>query len=340
MNHYSSYFKARKLNGAQKSAVLFLCLGEERGGALMQQLDVKEIRQISNAISTMGEVQAEIVEEIMQEFGEKVSEYGSIVGSVEAARGLLKEFLPEERVSEILGEIEDSKRSTVWEDLSAMNEKSLADIIRPEHNQTVALILSRIRPETAAKILPLLGAERAAELIQRMLAINNLSLETLQNVEDSIRKDILSKSGNNATALIEKQIVSVFNKLDEDMFNSVARELQQREPERFRSLKQQMFVFDDLAKLEANILSKVMREAGGNTLPLALRGAKKGVRDVFLAALPSRSRDMLADEMATMGGVRSRDAKAAQTELVEVALRLAAEGEIELPSDEEEEMLN
>ena len=224
MNHYSSYFKARKLNGAQKSAVLFLCLGEERGGALMQQLDVKEIRQISNAISTMGEVQAEIVEEIMQEFGEKVSEYGSIVGSVEAARGLLKEFLPEERVSEILGEIEDSKRSTVWEDLSAMNEKSLADIIRPEHNQTVALILSRIRPETAAKVLPLLGAERAAELIQRMLAINNLSLETLQNVEDSIRKDILSKSGNNATALIEKQIVSVFNKLDEDMFNSVARE--------------------------------------------------------------------------------------------------------------------
>ena len=92
------------MSGAQKSAILFLCLGEERGGAIMQQLDVGEIRQITAAISNMGEVDAGIVEEIIAEFDQKVNHTGSVVGSIEAARGLLKEFLPEDRVAEIIRE--------------------------------------------------------------------------------------------------------------------------------------------------------------------------------------------------------------------------------------------
>ena len=339
MNQYTSFTRSKTLSGAQKSAILFLCLGEERGGALMQKLDVGEIQRITNAITSMGEVEAHVVEEIMSEFGEKVSDCGSVTGSVDTARGILNAFLPEDRVAEILSEIESTSTGNVWKDLSEMDETALADVIRPEHNQTVAVILSKISSAAAAKVLPLLGNDRAADLIQRMIELRDIPRETLTNVEESIRGEILANSGNNSAALIEKQLVAVFNKLDDNVFQNLSSILDRAVPEQFRALKQRMFVFDDLAKLTPNALAKVMRDASGNNLPLALRGAKKDIRTVFLEALPSRSRDMLTEEMASMGAVRSKDARAAQAELVETALRLAAENEIELPQDEEEDML-
>ncbi|MBM1558186.1 flagellar motor switch protein FliG [Sulfitobacter mediterraneus] len=326
------------MSGAQKSAILFLCLGEERGGALMQKLDVPEIRQITTAISTMGEVDASVVEEIMVEFGQKVSQIGGVVGSIEAARGLLKEFLPEERVTEILQEIDGNNTDNVWRDLSELDEKQLVEFLRKEHNQTVAVILSRIRPDAAAKVLPLLGADRATDLIERMMEMDNLPNDTIMNIENTLRDDVLSKAGRRAEARVEGQLVSIFNKLDEDLFGNLARELEERQPDQFHAIKQKMFVFDDLMKFDAVTLGKIMREVTGNTLPLALRGAKKEVREHFLESLPSRSRGMLQEEMESMGPVKSKDVKQAQSELVEAALRLVSEGVVEMPDDGEDMM--
>ncbi len=339
MNQFSPFRKQPRLSGAEKSAILFLCLGEERGSQLMQQLDVKEIRKITRAISAMGEVQAEVVEEVMREFGDKMSSYGGITGSVEAARGLLKGFLPEERVAEILEEIEGSSTGDLWGDLSELDEKVLADVLRKEHNQTVAVILSRIRADAAAKVLPLLGQERAADLVERMVAMEELPTEALRSIEESLRREVLAKAGRNAEAETEKQLVSVFNKLDSKVFEGLSRELEKKIPDKFRTIKQKMFVFADLIELKPGPLAKVMREVTGKTLPMALRGAEKELREHFLASLPARSRDMLEDEMRAMGPVRSRDVKQAQSELVEAALRLAGNGEIELPTGDDEEMI-
>lgn len=339
MNQFTPFRKQTRLSGAEKSAILFLCLGEERGGQLMQQLDTREIRKITRAISAMGEVRAEVVEEVMREFGEKMTSYGGITGSVEAARGLLKGFLPEERVAEILEEIEGSSTGDLWGDLSELDDKVLADVLRKEHNQTVAVILSRIRADAAAKVLPLLGQERAAELVERMVAMEELPIEALRSIEESLRREVQTKVGRNAGAETEKQLVSVFNKLDPKVFEGLSRELEKKIPEKFRTIKQKMFVFRDLIEIEAAPLAKVMREVGGKTLPLALRGADRDLREHFLSSLPARSRDMLEEEMRGMGPVKSRDVKQAQSDLVEAALRLSQRGEIELPSDNDEEMI-
>jgi flagellar motor switch protein FliG len=326
------------MSGAQKSAILFLCLGEGRGGALMQELDVAEIRQITTAISNMGEIDAAIVEEILQEFDLKISHQGGVVGSIEAARNLLNEFLPVERVAEILEEIDGNTIDNVWKDLSELDDKELVEFLRKEHNQTVAVILTRIRPEAAAKVLPMLGADRAPDLIERIMAMENLPTDTIQSIENTLREDILAKAGNRAEARIEGQLVSIFNKLDEELFAKISRELEQRRPEQFKTIKQRMFVFDDLMKFKENQLGKIMREVTGNALPLALRGAKKEVREHFLASLPSRSRGMLQDEMSSMGPIKLRDVKDAQSQLVEAALRLVADGSVEL-TDTTEEMM-
>lgn len=340
MNQFASFRRAKRLTGSEKSAILFLCLGEERGSALMQQLDTAEISKITRAISAMGEVQAEIVEEVMREFGQKISGYGGITGSVEAARGLLKGFLPEDRVDEILKEIEGSNTGDVWKDLSQLDEKMLADHLRKEHNQTVAVILSRVSADMVAKVLPLLGEERAVDLVERMVRMEQLPTEAIRAIEESLRHDVLAKAGQNAEAEAEKQMVKVFNKLDGKLFDTLSRGLEEKMPEKLRSIKQKMFVFDDLVKIQPSALAKVMREVTGNNLPLALRGAEKEVREHFLNSMPARSRDMLVDEMKAMGPVKSRDVKAAQSEMVEVALKLADAGDIELPDGDDEDMID
>ncbi|MGV6810852.1 MAG: flagellar motor switch protein FliG [Brevirhabdus sp.] len=339
MNYFVPNRKAPRMTGAQKSAILFLCMGEERGGALMQQLDVSEIQKITQAISNMGEVEAELVEEIMQEFGQKVNAYGGVTGNIDAARGLLKEFLPEERVGEILNEIEGSSTGNVWNELSDLDEKLLAGFLRKEHDQTVAVILSNIRADAAARILPLLGAERSAVLVERMLDASDISSDALKSIEETLRREILAKASNDSGGRVEKQLVSVFNNLDESIFQDLSRELGKSIPDQFQSIKSKMFVFDDLKKLQPNALAKVMREIDAKTLPLALRGAKKEVREHFLSSLPARSRDMLQEEMEALGAVRSSDVKQAQSDVLEAAFRLAGEGEIEMPSDDDEDMI-
>ncbi len=339
MNQFNPIHRTSRLNGAEKSAILFLCLGEERGGALMRRLDEAEIRKITRAISAIGEVQAELVEEVMDEFGQKMASYGGITGSVDAARGLLKGFLPEERVNEILEEIEGSNTGNLWGDLSQLDDKMLAEVLHKEHDQTVAVILSRMRADAVARALPLLGEERAVDIIERILSMEELPTAAIRNLEDSLRSEVLAKAGRNAGADTERKLVSVFNKLDSKLFDTLARELEKKVPDQFRAIKKKMFVFDDLQNLKPALLAKVMREVSGKTLPLALRGADKEVREHFLSSLPARSRDMLQEEMTAMGPVRSRDVKQAQSELVEAALRLAEDGEIELPSDDTEEMI-
>lgn len=335
MNQFATIRRAQRLSGPEKTAILFLCLGEERGSKLMQELKSTEISKITRAITSMGEVQSDVVEEVMREFGQKFSDYGGIIGSVEAARGLLKGFLPEDRINSLLEEIEGGVGDNLWAELSKLDEKMFADYLRKEHNQTVAVILAKVTADAVARVLPLMGEDRTVDIIERMVSIESPPAEAMAAIEESLRREVLAKAGNNAEAEAEKQLVKVFNKLDNKMFEGIAKELEKNIPEKIRSIKQKMFVFDDLSKVPANALAKVMREVSGNTLPLALRGAEKEVRDHFLNALPARSRDMLQDEMKAMGPVKSKDVKKAQSDLVEAAVQLAESGDIELPDDDD-----
>lgn len=340
MNQFATIRRAQRLTGAEKTAILFLCLGEERGSKLMQELSSGEINKITSAITSMGEVQAAVVEEVMREFGQVFADFGGVTGTIEAARGLLKGFLPEEKINAIFDEINGGTNDNLWEDLSKLDEKMLADYLRKEHSQTVAVILTKLTPDSVAKVIPLLGEERSADIVGRMMTIEALPPEAMQAIEDSLRREVMANAGNNTEAEAEKQLVKVFNKLDSKLFEGISRELEQSVPEKLRSIKQKMFVFDDLSKIPANSLAKIMREVSGNVLPLALRGAEKETRDHILNALPARSRDMLQDEMKAMGAVKSKDVKAAQSELVEAAVRMAESGDIELPEEDDgEEML-
>ncbi|MFC2970547.1 flagellar motor switch protein FliG [Acidimangrovimonas pyrenivorans] len=330
----------KKLNGAEKAAILFLCLGEEQGSDLMQRLDDYDIHEITRAISGLGTIPPQVAEQVISEFMDNAGSGGAVVGSMEMAETMLRNFLPDSRVGEIMGEIQGPLVGrNMWENFSALNEQVIANYIKGEHDQTIAAILTKVKPDVAAKVLPLLGHERMLDVIERMIAMDSVPRHVLAQIEETVQHEFMSSARRSSGPDPQQRMADLFNKLDPSLFEKVTEDLETRIPEPFNAIKQKMFTFEDLIRLDANSLARVMRTVEGNTLPLALRGAKKEIRDHFLNALPARSREMLLEEMSSMGPVRGRDVQTAQSALVDGALELAEEEVIRLPLDDDDLIL-
>lgn len=330
----------RKLRGAEKAAILFLCLGEQRGSELMKKLDDVDIQKITRAVSGLGVVPAPLVEEVMTEFSETMANGGSVVGSLTIAENMLRSFLPPEQVTAILKEIRGPlQERDLWSRLGAMNETVIADYLDGEHEQTAAAILSKLPTEIAAKALSRMAPERMQVVVERMIRMKAVPADMMRQIEETLHRDLVASTAQSGAVEMQQRMADLFNKLDRETFDSLSGVLEQRIPADFAVIRQKMFTFDDLMKLDLQSLARVMRGLQGDTLPLALRGASKEVRDQFLGALPARSRDMLLDEMNTMGAVRARDVRAAQSAIVDCARDLAAQEIIRLPMQEDEEEL-
>lgn len=334
MKHESPY---AFLKGVEKTAILFLCLGEERGSALMQNLMEYDIQRITHAMAGLGMISSEIVEQVLDEFMDGVRAGGSIVGSLEMAERMLSGFLPEAKVADIMNEIRGPLAGrTLWENVSSLNEQVIANYLQGEHDQTVAAILTKLKPGVAAKVLPLLGEERMADVAERMIVLESVPRPVLEQLEETLSKEFMASTVYRTQTDSHQRMADLFNKMDSTVFEALSDTLSARAPEVFAAIKQKMFTFDDLAGLDANSLTRLMRSVEGDMLALALRGSRKEVREHFLGALPNRSRTMLLEEMSLMGPVRNRDVQNAQVELVERAMDLARQDVIRLPLEDEE----
>ncbi len=182
------------------------------------------------------------------------------------------------------------------------------------------------------------GPLKERDLWDRFSGINeNVIASYLKGEHVQTAAAILSNVKQASDADNQQHMAELLNKFDRDLFEQISPVLEERVPDAFNAIKQKMFTFDDLVKLDGMSLARVMRGVPGNTLPLALRGASKEVRDYFLEVLPGRSRDMLVDEMANMGPVRGKQVREAQSVMVDYAKELAEEEVIALPSDDEDD---
>src|SRR3984885_13118110 len=182
----------RPLRGPERAAVLMLALGEHYGAKIWGMLDDDELRQISILMSTIGTIDAEQVENLLLEFVGRMSASGSIMGTFEATERLLQQYLPPERVGNIMEEIRGPAGRNMWEKLSNVQEEMLANYLKNEYPQSVALVLSKIGPEHAARVLPILPEELALHVVNRMLRMEAVQKEVLERVEQTLCTEFMS----------------------------------------------------------------------------------------------------------------------------------------------------
>ncbi len=327
--------KVMSLSGPEKAAILILCLGEQRGSEMMKDFEEREIQRITRAMSGLGPINAEVAELVLAEFAGIVSRYTT--NSEDAAKSLLLNFLPEEKVDSIMKEIGSTTREkALWAELGTVDEKAFAEYLENEQDQTIAVIASNLPAEFAARVLPLLG-DRMVDIAERMVQLRDVPDNLIAQIEDALRSDVLDTADNAANAVVSKRMAEVFNFLDETQFETISAKLSGSLPDEFAAIQDRMFTFRDMIKIEGQDLARVMRGVEGNTVPLALKGANDQLREHFLSALPGRSRDMLVGEMEAMGPVRAKDAREAQTHVVDCALRLIEQEVIRLTSDEDDQ---
>src|SRR5438270_4489682 len=316
-----------KISGRKRAAILMLALGEQYGGKIWSMLDDDEVKDLSIAMSTLGTVEADVVEDMLLEFVSRMSASGALMGNFDATERLLQQYLPAERVVGIMDEIRGPAGRNMWEKLSNVQEEVLANYLKNEYPQTIAVVLSKLRPEHAARVLAILPEDFALEVVNRMLKMEAVQKEVIERVEATLRTEFMSNLSQTRRRDAHEVMAEIFNGFDrqtETRFMTALEETNRESAERIKNL---MFTFDDLVKLDTGSAQTLMRHVDKDKLAVALKGAGEPVREFFMSNMSTRAAKMLVDDMQALGPVRLREVDEAQSQLVKLAKDLAAKGE-------------
>jgi flagellar motor switch protein FliG len=335
----STTSKPQELTGPQKAAVMLLILGEEYGKSIWSDLEEEEIRAISRAMAELGTVEAETVERLMVDFVAKLSNAGSVTGSFDRTESLLTKILPKGQVSLIMEEIRGPAGRNMWQKLGNIDALVLANFLKNEYPQTIAVVLTRIRPDHAARVLSRLPDDLSIDVVQRMLRMEPVQKEALDHIEQTLRSEFVSTLAQTSRRDPHEIMAEVFNGFDrqtEARFLSALDITAKDSAKRIRAL---MFTFDDLAKLDAGAIQTLLRQVDKDTLARALKGTTDTMRDLFFAAMSSRASKNLQDDMQSLGPLRLKEVDEAQSKMVNMAKDLADKGEIVISKNNAEDEL-
>ena len=327
------------ISGAQRAAILMMALGEEQCARLFGMMHEDEIKDVSAAMAQLGAVRAEVVERLCADFADGMGSTGHLIGSFESTERLLQKSLPRDRATQIMEEIRGPAGRTMWDKLGNVNEAVLANYLKNEYPQTVAVVLSKVKPEHAANVLTLLPEAFAMEVVMRMLRMESVQKDVLDGVERTLRAEFMSNLARSTRRDSHEMMAEIFNSLDrqaEARFLAALDERNRDAAERIRAL---MFTFEDLQRLSNTAIQVLLRAVERDKLPIALKGASEKLRDLFFKSMSDRAGKILKDDIAGLGPVKLRDVDEAQAAIVATAKELAAQGQIEIAENKEEELI-
>lgn len=316
------------LSNQQKAAVLMLSLDEERSATLFSMMDDEEIKELSVIMASLGKINSNVVEQLLIEFNDRLSNTGSLIGTYESTERLLAKAMDKDRVSVIMEEIRGPAGRTMWDKLGNVNEHVLANYLKNEYPQTIAVILSKIRAEHAAKVIALFPENFAMEIVMRMLRMDSVQKEVLDSLEKTLRKEFMSNLSKSTRRDSHELIADIFNSLDRNTEARFMEALEERNRESADRVKSLMFTFEDLIRIDAQGIQILLRNIDKDKLAIALKGASDTIKELFFNNMSSRAGKIIKEDMDSMGPVRVRDVEEAQQYVVTAAKDLANAGEI------------
>lgn len=320
----------KKYSGPQRAAAVMLALGREHGAPIWEQLSVDEIKELSSSIAQLGRIPSAVMEHLLVQFSGEVASMASLHGSFESTERLLDGVVPEDRLKKIMEEIRGPSGRTMWDKLSNVSEAVLASYLKNEYPQTVAVVLSKLRSDHAARVLAELPPELSVDVIQRMLRMDTVQKEVLSQIEQTLKVEFMSNLSRSQRRDPHESMAEVFNAMDRSTEEAMLIALDQRAPESAERIRALMFTFEDLGTLLPAAVGVIVKQADKRQMALALKAAPDQMKTLFFSCMTERSAKLMRDDMSSMGPVRARDCEEAQNVLVRLAKQLADTGEIML----------
>lgn len=329
----------RTLSGTEKAAILILSLGEEYAARVFSHMNDEEIKEMSQVMANLGNVSSNLVEKLFVEFVEQMSSTGALVGTLESTERLLMKVLDKTRVDTIMEDIRGPAGRTMWDKLANVNEVVLANFLKNEYPQTVAVVVSKIKPDHAARVLSQLPESFAMEVVMRMLRMESVQKDVLDDIERTLRNEFMSNLARTNRRDPHEAMAEIFNNLDRSSESRFIASLEERNRDSAEKIKSLMFTFEDLQKLDSKAIQAVLRGVDKSKLPIALKGASDALKDLFFGNMSERAGKLLKEDIAAMGPTRLRDVEEAQATIVNTAKDLAARGEITIAKENGEDEL-
>lgn len=320
-----------ELSGAKKAAILLLTIDESISKEILKSLDEKEIELIATEIAELKNIPEEVVQKVHEEFLLLANRMGKkIINGEDLLKRLLKETLGEEKAEAFFEQME-LKKGMPGEFLRTCDPKVLAYVLKGEHPQTIAVVLSALGLRRAAEALMSLPDSLQAEVLMRIARLEKVDRKILEEIE-SVLKDQLESIG-----LIEgkelggvEMAANILNQMDRTRESELLGAIEERNPELAEKIRQLMFTFEDLLKIDDRGIQVLLKEISSEDLALALKGASEEIREKIFSNMSERAKAMLKEDMEAMGPVRVSEVEKAQQKIAMLAKKLESEGKIVL----------
>jgi len=323
---------ANKLTGPEKAAIFLLIMGEKFTSKIFKKLDEEEVGKLASTMSAIQHVSPDVMSKVMTEFSEGVEKDQLLLKGDAFLKTLADLGLDKEKADAIFKEIEKGKGNVPFNYFETMDTKELISLIEGEHPQTIALILAHLRPEKAAEILNELPKESQAGLAMRIAQMNRVPQDVVNEVDDALRKQVGGRGDSGGRKEIGgiRALADILNEVDRETEESVLGSIEEETAEMAEEIRQLMFVFEDLLKVDDRGMREILKQVETSQLGLALKTASEEMREKIFGNLSSRAGEMLKEDMEVMGPVKLSEVEAAQQNLIRVARELEAEGKIVL----------
>ncbi len=326
--------------GLEKAAMLMLIAGEDHAKILIDKLDLDEIKTLTHKMSSLGRITSIEIEQILRDFMKAMGAGAGVVGSYNTTKQFLQKVLDEDHANLVIKDIGGPPGRDIWMKLGNIDEAILAGYLKSEYPQTIAVILSKLKTDKAARVMTQLPKETTFEAINRMLQLDTVQDEILSDVEDALRAEFATKDPTKKTKDQHEVLAEIFNNFDRSSEETFLGMLEEQNRESADLIRSMMFTFDDLKKFDGPSIQILLRNIDNSKLGLALKGVDDEVQGLFLKNMSERAAKILREDMETMGAVRVKDVEDAQSGIVLAAKTLIDSGEISIASDDEEDMVS
>lgn len=314
----------------QKAAMLLIALGPEKSSKIFKYLKEEEIEELTLEIASIKAVSPKVKEEILQEFYEMCLAQEYIAeGGIGYAKQLLEQALGSDKAVQVINKLTVSLQVRPFEFARKTEASQLVNFIQNEHPQTIALILSYLKPSQAAEIIGALSPELQAETARRIALMEGASPEVIGQIEREFEKKLSTiVSQDYASIGGIDSIVEIINQVDRSTERNIMESLEVEDPELAEDIKKRMFVFEDVTTLDNKSIQRVLRDVDNHQLAVALKGAGDAVKEAILSNVSKRLAAMIQEDLEFMGPKRMKEVEEAQQEIVNIIRKLEDAGEI------------
>ncbi|BAT71436.1 flagellar motor switch protein FliG [Thermosulfidibacter takaii ABI70S6] len=327
-----------ELSGVQKAAILMILLGPEVATKVFRELSEDVIMEITKEIAMIKAVDPEVAKEVLEEFFTlTVAKEHLAKGGVDYAKKILIEALGPEKAKKVVASLVKNMETSIgFEALKNIRPQQLAKIIQKEHPQTIALILAHLDPPKAAESLAELPESLRVEVVKRLASLSDISPEVLRRLSVVLEEKLQNVSVTDVEIGGPKTVAEILNRLDRETTKEILDELAKQNPEMATQIRDLMFVFEDIIKLDDFAIREILKRVDKKVLTVALKGASEELKEKFFRNMSQRAAETLKEEMEYLGPVKLKDVEAAQREIVELVRKLEDEGVISIGGAGEE----